>query len=85
MKIVGVREISGVSKETGRPFAGVKLYYTEPCTRGGVGFVTGSAYFGGDSADVVRSIAGEGYSALIGSEVSITYNRFGRPVGLSAE
>lgn len=83
MKIVGVREISGVSKETGRPWSGVKLYYTEPIARGGVGFVSGSAYFGGDSAEVVRSIAGEGYSALIGSEVSITYNRFGRPVGLT--
>lgn len=85
MKIVGVREISGTSKETGRPFAGVKLYYTEPCSRGGFGFVTGSAYFGGDAASVVRSVGGDNYSALIGSEVSITYNRFGRPVGLSVE
>lgn len=85
MKIVGVREISGTSKETGRPFSGVKLYYTEPCVRGGVGFIAGSAYFGGDSADVVRSIGGDGYSALIGVDVTITYNRFGRPVGLTID
>lgn len=85
MKIVGVREISGTSKETGRPFSGVKLYYTEPCTRGGVGFIAGSAYFGSNSADVVRSIGGDGYSALIGADVTITYNRFGRPVGLTVE
>lgn len=85
MKIVGVREISGTSKETGRPFAGVKLYYTEPCSRGGFGFVTGSAYFGGDSAEVVRAVGGENFAGLIGSEVSISYNRFGRPVGLSVE
>ena len=85
MKIVGVREISGVSKETGKLWAGVKLFYTEPMSRGGVGFCCGSAYFGGDAASVVRSVGGEDYSALIGSEVSITYNRFGRPVGLSVE
>lgn len=85
MKIVGVREISGVSKETGKPWSGVKLYYTEPVSRGGFGFVAGSAYFGGDAAAVVRSVGGENYSALIGSEVSITYNRFGKPVGLSVE
>lgn len=85
MKIVGVREISGTSKETGRPFSGIRLYYTEPVSRGGFGFIAGSAYFGGDSADVVRSIGGENFSALLGSEVSITYNRFGRPVGLSVE
>lgn len=47
MKIVGLREISGTSKETGRPFSGIKLYYTEPCSRGGFGFVTGSAKFSG--------------------------------------
>lgn len=85
MKIIGAREISGISKETGKPWAGVKLFYTEPCSRGGFGFVTGSAYFGGDAAAVVRSVGGENFSALIGSEVSITYNRFGRPVGLSVE
>lgn len=86
MKIVGVREISGTSKETGRPWSGIKLYYTEPVSpRGGFGFVAGSAYFGGDAAAVVRSVGGENFSALIGSDVSITYNRFGRPVGLSVE
>lgn len=85
MKIVGVREISGTSKETGRSFSGVKLYYTEPCTRGGVGFIAGSAYFGGDSANLVRSIGGDGYSALIGADVTINYNRFGRPVGLAID
>ena len=85
MKIVGVREISGTSKETGRPFSGIRLYYTEPVSRGGFGFIASSAYFGGDFADVVRSIGGENFSALLGSEVSITYNRFGRPVGLSVE
>lgn len=85
MKIIGAREISGVSKETGKPWAGVKLFYTEPMSRGGVGFCCGSAYFGGDSADVVRSIGGEDYSSLIGADVSITYNRYGRPVGLTIE
>lgn len=85
MKIVGVREISGTSKETGRPFSGIRLYYTEPVSRGGFGFIAGSAYFGGDSAKVLRSIGGDNFSALLGSEVSITYNRFGRPVGLSVE
>ena len=85
MKIVGVREVSGPSKETGRSFSGVKLYYTEPCPRGGFGFITGSAYFGGESADVVRSIGGENFSGLIGAEVSINYNRYGRPVGLYVE
>lgn len=84
MKIVGVREVSGTSKETGRPFSGVKLYYTEPfASGGGFGFITGSAYFGGDSADVVRSIGGDCFHVLIGTEVSISYNRFGRPVGLT--
>lgn len=85
MKIVGVREISGTSKETGRPFSGIKLYYTEPCSRGGFGFIAGSAYFGGDSAEVVRTLGGEDFVALIGSEVSISYNRFGRPVGISVQ
>lgn len=85
MKIVGVREVSGVSKETGRPWSGIKLYYTEPVSRGGFGFVSGSAFFGGDAAAVVRSVGGENFSALIGSDVSITYNRFGRPVGLTVE
>ena len=65
MKIVGVREVSGTSKETGRSFSGVKLYYTEPCSRGGFGFITGSAYFGGDSADVVRSIGGDGFLRML--------------------
>lgn len=85
MKIVGVREISGVSRKTGKPWSGINLYYTEPIPRGGVGFYACSTYFGGDSADVVRSIGGENFSALIGAEVSITYNRFGRPVGLTLD
>lgn len=85
MKIVGVREVSGTSKETGRAWSGVKLYYTEPVSRGGVGFVAGSAYFGGDSAAVIRSIGGENWAGLLGAEVSISYNRYGRPVGLSVQ
>lgn len=85
MKVVGVREVSGKSKETGLPWSGIKVYYTEPIGRGGVGFVSGSAYFGGDSAAMVRAVAGDGYVALIGADVTITYNRFGRPVGLSID
>ena len=83
MKVVGVREVSGTNKETGRPWSGIKVYYTEPVRSHGAGFVSGSAYFGGDSAAMVRSVAGEDYSALIGADVTFTYNRFGRPVGLT--
>lgn len=89
MKIIGVREISGVSKETGKHWAGVKLFYTEPMSHGGVGSCCGNAYFGGDSVDVITDVVsdlgGEDYSVLLGADVAISYNRYGRPIGLTVE
>lgn len=84
MKVIGAREVSGKSKDTGRPWAGVKVYFTEPVRGDGAGFIAGSAYFGGDRAAVVRAVAGENFSALIGAEITLTYDRWGKPVGISS-
>lgn len=83
MKIVGAIECSGKNKKTGLPWAGVKLYYTEPLNRGGVGFYAGEAFFNGDAGAMVRGIGGENFGSLIGADVQITYDRFGHPAGVS--
>ena len=83
MKVIGIREVSGKSKETGRPWAGVKVYFTEPVRSSGIGFSCGSAYFGGDYANVVRNVGGEDFSGLLGCDVDFVYDRWGKPVGIN--
>ena len=83
MKVIGCREVSGTSKESGRAWSGIKLYYTEPVRSGGAGFTCGSAYFGGPHAQVIKDAGGEDFSGIIGCEVTLIYDRWGKAVGLN--
>lgn len=74
MKVIGVREMSGVSKKSGRPYSGVMVWYTEPQSG-----VTGLS---SDSAFLSDEVLG-GLVVAVGDEVDIRYNRNGFVTGVT--
>lgn len=69
-QVVGFRNVKGVSKSSGREYSGIQIYVSWPMS-GVEGMATDRIYL---SDAVCRNSQ---YIPVVGSNVEISYNRFG--------
>ena len=72
MKVIGYKRSNFVSKE-GNQITGIKVYCTYPLTGDDADGVGCDSFYLSDA-----KLARCGYTPLVGDEVNVSYNRFGK-------